>query len=114
MCSNHLRDFMIARGYPSDRIGVVKFGIPMKSRNATDTARLRAELRATVLQVAPSDTVILTTARIDAQKRPLLLPVGLIGTELRREAKISRDRASSRISEMNLRHVDGQVKSTSL
>lgn len=74
-CSQHLKDFMIERGYPADRIGVVKLGI-----NTTEFDVIQEEDRQRVksmLNVSSDTIIVATTARLEAQKRSWLLPVRL-------------------------------------
>lgn len=73
-CSFHLRQWMIERGHVSDRIGVVKLGVDLKQLSATRDTEDRDSLRDIYFGVDDRTTVMLSVARLDPQKRTLIIP----------------------------------------
>lgn len=73
VCSHHLKDFMVRRGYPAERLGVVKLGINV-TRFAPVTDVERSFIKKSVLNVTEDTIVIAFSARLDTQKRPWMVP----------------------------------------
>ena len=72
-CSNYLRTFLIDKGYPAHRIGVAKLGINI-SRFADVKDSTRVQIKNSVLGINSSTLVLSSSARLESQKRPLLVP----------------------------------------
>ncbi|SCV68129.1 BQ2448_250 [Microbotryum intermedium] len=72
-CSEYLRDWLIARGYPAERVGVAKLGINT-ARFVLTNESTKSTIRSEVLDVPPRTFVLSSSARLDTQKRPLLVP----------------------------------------
>jgi glycosyltransferase involved in cell wall biosynthesis len=71
-CSNYLRDWLIAHDFPAEKVGVAKLGIDV-NRYDLVSPQQRSQAKRDVLRVDPSTFVIAWSARLDSQKRPLLI-----------------------------------------
>lgn len=101
VCSDHLKDFMAERGYPANRLGVVKLGTNVtKLEPITDVQR--DFVKTHLLNVTINTIVLASSARLDTQKRPWLVPVRLIfhssGQEGTPLTSVSTSRTSSATS----------------
>jgi glycosyltransferase involved in cell wall biosynthesis len=72
-CSEHLRKWLIQRGYPPGSVGVAKLGINI-TRFPYTTEEQRRLIKSEVLGFESTTLVLASSARLDSQKRPLLVP----------------------------------------
>lgn len=73
-CSHHLREWMIERGHEPDRVGVVKLGVDLEENSLTTDAETKMLLKDDLYSVTEDTVVLLSVARLDPQKRPLVVP----------------------------------------
>jgi glycosyltransferase involved in cell wall biosynthesis len=72
-CSEHLRDWLLERSFPPDRVGVAKLGVNLTRFGLVDQAAKNLA-KQTVLGLEPSTFVVAWSARLEDQKRPHLIP----------------------------------------
>ena len=80
-CSHYLRQWVISKGHTANRIGVVKLGIEI-SDFTPNNATMKAAAKRDLLNISPDVIVITIVARLDPQKRPIMVPD--IADELRK------------------------------
>lgn len=73
-CSEYLKQWMSDRGYEADRIGVVKLGVDLTKAKSITTSIQQQQLKQRLYGVSPDVSVVLSVARLDIQKRPILVP----------------------------------------
>jgi glycosyltransferase involved in cell wall biosynthesis len=72
-CSHHLKEWMVERGHTADRIGVVKLGVDLEKISEAH-GQAKPALKHQLYDADPDSAVILSVARLDPQKRSLLMP----------------------------------------
>lgn len=72
-CPDHLRTYLASKGYPEDRIGVVKLGINT-TRFSDPGAEERIRIRSEVLGVSDDTLVVVMNSALDHHNKAHLVP----------------------------------------
>jgi len=108
-CSSYLRDWLIARDYPADRVGVAKLGINI-SRFDPTTESEREMIKDTVFELPKTTLILASSARLDTQKRPLLVPDILAEVNRRLAEKTAKGEACDSSSAVMYMMGDGALR----
>lgn len=73
-CSQYLKDWLVERGHTEERIGVVKLGLELDTVKPVESSTLRRLLQEKLYGLPEDTTFLLSVARVDKQKRPLIVP----------------------------------------
>ena len=73
-CSYHLRRWLAGRGQDQSRVGVVKLGVDLQKLSASMASMQKLAIRKNQLKASKDTTILLSVARLDPQKRTLLIP----------------------------------------